>query len=35
MSRATRQSKILSIISARDIETQEELVNELTMPALT
>ncbi len=29
MSRATRQSKILSIISARDIETQEELVNEL------
>ena len=29
MSRSARQSKILSIISSRDIETQDELVNEL------
>lgn len=29
MSRASRQSKILNIISSRDIETQEELVSEL------
>ena len=29
MSRSSRQSKILSIISSRDIETQDELVNEL------
>ena len=29
MSRASRQSKILSIISSRDIETQDELVSEL------
>lgn len=29
MSRASRQSKILSIISTRDIETQEELVTSL------
>ena len=29
MSRSARQSKILSIISARDIETQDELVGEL------
>lgn len=29
MSRATRQSKILSIISTRDIETQDELVSSL------
>lgn len=29
MSRSARQSKILSIISANDIETQEELVAEL------
>ena len=29
MSRSARQSKILSIIASRDIETQDELVNEL------
>ena len=29
MSRASRQSTILSIISSKDIETQDELVNEL------
>ena len=29
MSRSSRQSKILSIISSRDIETQDELVEEL------
>ena len=29
MSRSSRQSKILSIISSRDIETQDELVSEL------
>lgn len=29
MSRSTRQSKILSIIASRDIETQDELVAEL------
>ena len=29
MSRSARQSKILSIISSRDIETQDELVSEL------
>ena len=31
MSRSSRQSKILSIISSRDIETQDELVNELRL----
>ena len=31
MSRSARQSKILSIISSRDIETQDELVNELRL----
>ena len=31
MSRSARQSKILSIIASRDIETQDELVNELRM----
>jgi len=30
MSRSTRQSKILDIISAKEIETQDELVRELT-----
>ena len=31
MSRSVRQSKILSIIASRDIETQDELVNELRL----
>ena len=31
MSRSARQSKILSIIASRDIETQDELVNELRL----
>ena len=31
MSRSSRQSKILSIIASRDIETQDELVNELRL----
>ena len=31
MSRSSRQSKILSIISSRDIETQDELVAELRL----
>ena len=30
MSRSTRQSKILDIIAGKDVETQEELVAELT-----
>lgn len=35
MSRATRQSKILSIISTRDIETQDELVASLQKSGYT
>ena len=31
MSRSSRQSKILSIIASRNIETQDELVNELRL----
>lgn len=31
MSRSSRQSKILSIIASRDIETQDELVSELRL----
>ena len=29
MTRASRQSKIINIITSRDIETQDELVQEL------